>query len=170
MISTVEVAFADVSAVSLRWALGLPPRPALGTVVVGSDHGPRLELRLLGASHQVLVHGSQGVVLSETVACDLPEGLPLPEQTRAGGYDLRTDVRRLEPDPFVVAVGALAAEGTARDDALVGRYPGSPHATTVLTADEVSSRRVAWTTWHAYPQTGELVRTRTRLSLPEVLG
>ncbi|MCW2613136.1 MAG: hypothetical protein JWN08_130, partial [Frankiales bacterium] len=50
----------------------------------------------------------------------------------------------------------------ADPSALVGVFPGSPDALTVLTGREVRGGW-AWASWHVYPGAGEVVRTRSRL-------
>lgn len=184
MIPTLETAYVDVCARSLGWALGLPARPALATVTVpvpakgsateagGPAHVWQLELRLLGASHQVLVHGDGALLCSETVACDLPGAEPLPttarsEHPHSGSYEFSSQVQLLDADALVAAVDELERDLDGRDDILVGRFPGVPHATTALAVDVLTRRLLAWRTWHAYPQTGELVTTRSRLTYPE---
>lgn len=169
MMSTLDIAFADVSARSLGWALDLPCRQALATMVVGRPGRPQVELRLLGASHQVRVHVDDALLCSETVACDLPDAQPLPESSRADRYEFRSDVQHLDPAAFVATVGRIAASLDDRGDALVGHFPGKPHAMTALSVDFVAPQQMAWRTWHSYPQTGELVSTRTRLTYKEVI-
>lgn len=167
MISSLDVAFADVSARSLGWALDLSSRPALATMLVGRGQ-PQVELRLLGASHQVLVHADGKQLCSETVACDLPGSQPLPDSSRAGRYEFRSDVQLLDPVAFVATVERIAASLEDREDALLGHFPGVPHAMTALSVDFLAPQQMAWRSWHGYPQTGELVSTRTRLTYPEV--
>jgi hypothetical protein len=51
----------------------------------------------------------------------------------------------------------------ARDpDALVGVFPGLPNAFTGIRCRAIGAV-LSWETWHAYPQTGELVRTKSAL-------
>ena len=45
---------------------------------------------------------------------------------------------------------------------LAGVFPGSPHAFTAMLAQRHEGQ-VHWRTWHAYPQDGQLVATRTRV-------
>ena len=59
----------------------------------------------------------------------------------------------------------LRRRASGAGDALVGVFPGSPHALTVLTGREVV-RGWSWSSWHVYPEAGEVVRTRSRLSAP----
>lgn len=189
MISTLEAAYVDVCARSLGWALGLPGRTALATLTVPvpmsmsttEPTGPadpvggwQVELRVLGASHQVLVHGEGALLCSETVACDLAGAEPLPTTARSelpqtGSYEFSSEVLHLDADALVTAVDELEHDLDGRDHTLVGRFPGMPHAITALTVDVLANGLLAWRTWHAYPQAGELVTTRSRLTYPEVV-
>lgn len=45
---------------------------------------------------------------------------------------------------------------------LAGTFPGSPYAFTAMLAQRIEGQ-VRWRTWHAYPQEGQLVVTRTRV-------
>ncbi|MEK8143945.1 DUF2617 family protein [Streptomyces sp. M10(2022)] len=47
---------------------------------------------------------------------------------------------------------------------LAGTFPGSPHAFTAMLAQRTEGQ-VRWRTWHAYPQEGQLVVTRTRVGV-----
>ena len=62
------VPYRDTRAQDLRWSLSLPVQPALATRTVRLG-GLVLELRLLGASHQVLAW-------AEALAGDLPRATP----------------------------------------------------------------------------------------------
>src|SRR3546814_7701798 len=84
------VPFRVVRDAARRWALDLPAREALATKVISlgdgaGAHAPVVELRVLGASHQVLVRTSDEE-FSETVACDLVAGEALPARTARPGY------------------------------------------------------------------------------------
>jgi hypothetical protein len=159
------VPYRDTRARDLRWSLTLPVQPALAarTVRLG---GLILELRLLGASHQVLAWAESGAELLcvETVAClpGLADPLP-PPSTRllpAGGYEWESTVLQLAPPDFEEAVAAVRAEAAANSLSLAGSYPGAPGALTAV-LPETAAPGVRWTTWHSYPQEGSLVRTRT---------
>jgi hypothetical protein len=140
---SLDVPYADSTAGDLSFALGLPLLPALHTLRLSET----LELRLLGASHQVVAGH-----LVETVAC-LPGRAPhLPPAVDNLGYRFSSAVEPL--DRAVTA--ALWRDLAADPRALVGVFPGDPDAVTALRADGRG-----WQTWHAYPQTGELVVTRT---------
>ena len=157
MLIHLQLPFADVRAGDLSLSLGAPAAPALEVLRVRAG-GFAVELRLLGSSHQAVVDGG---LLSETVACTpgAPGRLPRRARRRAGraDYGFRARVAPLGAD----AERTLAA--VADDPAgLVGVFPGVPGAFTALRVEPLA-RGAAWTTWHAYPQTGELVITRSRL-------
>lgn len=146
MLVRLDTPYADTTAGDLSFALGLPELPALHVL-----HLPGLELRLLGASHQVVCTTVEGTRLVETVAC-LPGHDPhLPPTVDGIGYRFESAVEPLDAAP---SWRELAADPRA----LVGVFPGDPNAVTALLAEERG-----WRTWHAYPQTGELVTTRTWL-------
>jgi hypothetical protein len=145
--------YADTTAADLCFALGLPAQPALHVLSIDVGNATTLELRLLGASHQVRVND-----LSETVAC-LPDRPPsLPSTVDHGGYRFTARVHRLAPAAFARTVAALQARAADDHRALVGVFPGSAQAVTILAA-----HRKGWRTWHAYPQSGELVETATEV-------
>jgi hypothetical protein len=159
------VPYRDTHAQDLCWSLSLPVQPALAarTVQLG---GLVLELRLLGASHQVLVWEESGTELLcvETVAC-LPEvAEPLPARSvrtlPTGGYGFDSASRTLPPAEFDAAVRRIRAALDGSEGGLGGSYPGAPGALTAVLPEPARSG-VRWTTWHSYPQDGRLVRTRT---------
>lgn len=174
MLVEVHRPYVDVSAADLSLTVGAPAAPALEVlrVTVG---GYAVQLRLLGFSHQALVEGLPE--LSETVAC-VP-GVPglLPPRSTNGGYDFRARVERHAGHVYAArAAGVLA--GAADDPrALVGVFAGEPGAGdgtrapmpafTALAAHPLASGRgIGWTTWHGYPQTGEIVVTASTLQRP----
>jgi uncharacterized protein DUF2617 len=150
-------AFADTRAADLSLAYGLAPLPALGAHAV-SLPGVALELRVLGASHQVVLGD-----WSETVAClpERPGDLPELVESVAGDYQVRFEARcqRLAGDDLEAAVARIVADCAADEHALVGEFPGSPAAITALVARPEPGGGARWRTWHAYPQAGELVQT-----------
>jgi hypothetical protein len=164
--TSIATPYTDSRAVDLSLAYGLAPLPALGVHPVRLP-GLELELRVLGASHQVLLLGPTGVV-SETVAC-LPErsgALPAQENGVEEDFAVRFEsgVRRLSPDDMVQRVGEIVRRCTDDEQALVGEFPGSPLAVTALLARAEPDGGVRWWTWHAYPQAGELVETASVVS------
>ena len=160
MLADLDVPYADTGAHMLSFALGLAPQDALAVLPV-ERAGLRVELRLLGASHQVLA----GPV-SETVAC-LTGRDPLPGRVSqalpAWSYEFAADVVPHDGEAeFAREVETLRVRLSGREDALTGIFPGSPNAVTAL-AVEPEPGGLAWRTWHAYPQTKEVVMTRSRL-------
>lgn len=169
-----SVPFQDTQARDLVWTLENPPLPALAGRVVPRP-GIELELRILGASHQAVL-GQAGAArtgapaLVETVAC-LP-GVPgaLPEHcTRRvpgyGTYRIRTRVDAMAPGALSGQVRWLRRR-VAAPDGIIAAFPGDPLAVTaVLVESPGDPARLRWRSWHAYPQTGELVRTESTLSL-----
>lgn len=157
MRARIAAPFADSRAADLSLAHGLNRLPALGTLVVE----PGVELRVLGASHQVVLDVG-GRSWSETVACLPGRGGELPARTETLAHDLvaRFEARctRLTDAELAGRVAALRHRCEEHTRALLGVFPGSPLAVTALL---VGDRGLWWRTWHAYPQTGELVETRT---------
>ncbi len=126
-------------------AIDAPRVRALETLSVAVG-GLVVELGLLGHSHQVCVAD-----LVETVAC-VP-GVPgeLPPSMAAGRYRFTASVSPLD------ASAAQIAERVAADaNGLVGVFAGDAFTALRASADAGGAR---WETWHAYPQTGELVHT-----------
>ena len=168
MEAQLRVPYRDTAAHDLVWRLGEPRRPALATLEL-EVAGCRLELRLLGSSHQVVFTAPPSVggaaVVSEVVACGTgTPGLPPAAERMVDGwtYEFRAATHRLAADHFGPRVDGLVARLAGRPDAIVGRFPGSPHAVTALLAGPGrGGTGVRWRTWHAYPQDGRLVSTAT---------
>lgn len=151
--------YLDTSADELCFALGLPRHDALA-VTETTVGGLRVELRLLGASHQVFA----GPV-RETVACLPGASRRLPPEVReeldGWSYHFTAHVTACAPDELTGRVRRLRARTENRPGALCGVFPGGPDAVTALTVDDGPG--VGWRTWHTYPQTGHIVATRTRM-------
>ncbi len=168
------IAFADARAADLGLHLGLAPQPALAVCTVDGD-GWTAELRILGASHQVLIERGEHTLWSETVACHMPvtnsELVSLPVRLRIGTrYEFRSQIVRLEPADFRQAVAELLDDHGGDQDglALCARFPGDQLGATALRLDPHDRRDSAdlcWRTWHTYPRTGELVTTSSRAAL-----
>jgi hypothetical protein len=162
---SLEAPYVDTSAADLSLALGGPVRPALHVLDLALPDGARVHLRLLGASHQVML-AAPGTELTETVAClpGRPPDLPATVHDARTGYRFTATVRR--PDDLHGEIVALRAELADDPYALVGVFPGDPDAVTALRVrPDGSGRTVGWQTWHAYPQTNELVLTETAVAL-----
>lgn len=173
MIVSLDVPYADSTAADLSFALDLPPQPALHALDLPGAAGPgtHLQLRLLGSSHQAILDLGQGT-LSETVAClpaggtGLPTSLVTLDLPAGWRYVFVVDVTRCTPAAFAAEVAALRVWDGAT--LLLGEFPGAPGATTALRAEPFGGayggagvRGASWQTAHTYPQTGEIVRTRT---------
>jgi hypothetical protein len=164
MLTTLTTTYTDTRAADLAWALGREPLPALATLDLELS-GAKLELRLLGASHQVLLEARQGKC-SETVACIPGSSTPLPlgvaERVGHWQYEFAACVETLSQGQFAGRAQELIALVSDHPHGLAGVFPGSPHAFTALLAQRHEGH-VHWRTWHAYPQEGQLVATRTRV-------
>ncbi|PSL08337.1 uncharacterized protein DUF2617 [Haloactinopolyspora alba] len=166
MLATLDVPYVDTRATDLVWTLGHPVVPALTSVHVPAGPGRGLELRVLGASHQVVLDGPDDQIV-ETVAC-LPGQQPhLPEAARrrlgARDYRFRTRVDRLSAAGVrnrARWLRALDADGDG--DTVVAAFPADPDAVTALRARS-DSARVAWDTWHLYPNSRQIVTTSTEV-------
>ena len=163
MLERLDGPYLDASADHLVWQLDAPLQPALARRRVERPSWT-IDLRLLGASHQVVLRSAAGrragVTCSELVACrpgirgNLPAAVV--EERLGLRYGFRSSVESLGDDELADRADGLVARLAGRDDALVGAFPGSPHA---LTAIDVT--RDGWRTWHVYPQSGQVVTTQT---------
>jgi hypothetical protein len=171
MLTTLKTSYTDTRAADLAWTLGREPLPALATLDLELD-GSKLQLRLLGASHQVLLEEERGSC-SETVACIPGSSTPLPlgVAKRVGDweYEFAARVEVLSPGSFAGRAQELLALVSDHPHGLAGVFPGSPHAFTALLAQRHEGQ-VHWRTWHAYPQDGQLVATRTRVGVRVAAG
>ncbi|MEV6524140.1 DUF2617 family protein [Longispora sp. NPDC051575] len=159
MITTIPVPYVDTNAAALSFTLGGPLLPALDTLFVETVDA-RLELRLLGASHQAILDTPAGRLI-ETVACLPDRSEPLPDEWVEAGYTFRSEIRVLDP----WRLRHLRTKLGSTRSALVGMFPGSPDALTALFATATPDG-ITWRTWHSYPQTGELAVTSTTVKVP----
>lgn len=164
MLTTIHTSFTDTCANDLAWALGREPLPSLATLKLELTEA-RVQLRVLGASHQVLLDSPAGTC-SETVACMPGSNTPLPlgVSKRLGNfeYEFAARVESLSAGSFTGRAQELLALVAEHPHGLAGIFPGDPNAFTALLAQRHSGQ-VHWRTWHAYPQERRLVATRTRL-------
>lgn len=162
MLADLDVPYADTQAAALAWWLGDGPRPLAVLELTGP--GGALRLELLGASHRA-VATVDGVDVPEVVACgDAGTGLPAEHELRWGAvrYAFASSTTRCTPAQLRRAAGDLRRRYADHPQALLGAFPGSPHALTVLRGRPLA-RGWSWASWHVYPGTGELVRTRSTL-------
>ncbi|NBE56522.1 DUF2617 family protein [Streptomyces boluensis] len=164
MLTTLQTSYTDTRADDLAWALGREPLPALAALDLELDDA-KVQLRLLGASHQVLLERDDGTC-SETVACIPGSSTPLPlgVAKRVGDwdYEFAARVETMSSGSFAGRAQELIALVADHPNGLAGVFPGSPHAFTALLVQRHEGH-VHWRTWHAYPQEGQLVATRTRV-------
>ncbi|GAA1966877.1 DUF2617 family protein [Kitasatospora viridis] len=200
MLTTLQTSYTDTRAGDLAWCLGGGPLPALAVrdlPLPGPDdstdgnHGGQarwpgnrtpgasrttatgtLQLRLLGASHQVVIAAGPGECL-ETVACMPGRRTPLParvaEQVAGWEYEFAARIESLPPHVFAARAQEILALVDEHPRGLAGVFPGDPSAFTALVA-QGSAERVLWRTWHAYPQEGRLVCTRSSLVVRGPVG
>lgn len=184
MLTTLQTSYTDTRAGDLAWRLGKEPLPALAVVDLALDLPPgtgrsrarpvQVQMRLLGASHQVLLSSEDGDC-SETVACMPGTRAPLPlgvaERVGSWDYEFAARVETLSRGSFAGRAQELLALVADHPNGLAGRFPGDPHAFTAMLVQRAPAGDggpcdVVWRTWHAYPQEGRLVATRSRLSRP----
>ncbi|MEH1014875.1 DUF2617 family protein [Micromonospora sp. CPCC 206060] len=176
MLVSLDTPYADTTAADLSLALDGPERPALHVLAVELPGQVAVRLRLLGASHQVLLD-APGTNRSETVAClpGAPPSLPSRVEDPDGRYRFAAEVLRLSRTELAARMAVLRTELVNDPYALIGVFPGDQDAITALRvrldpaglADGAGEpgATVHWQTWHAYPQTGELVQTETAVNL-----
>lgn len=166
MLTTLKTTYTDTRAADLAWCLGKDPLPALAVLDLRLADSA-VQLRLLGASHQVLLEEEAGTC-SETVACMPGSSTPLPlgvaKRVGSWEYEFAARVETLSQGSFAGRAQELLALVAEHPHGLAGTFPGSPHAFTALLAQRQDGQ-VSWRTWHAYPQEGRLVATRTRVGL-----
>ena len=164
-----DVPYADTRAEDLRWSLDHGELPAVVTARVDAlVDGCPVELRILGASHQVVLEVPGLPRLVETVAYVPGLGDPLPRagvRTTGGdapwSYELTSAVEVLSADDLRERVATLVADLDGRAGALSAAFPGDRHAVTAVHAEPLAGGGATWRTWHAYPQHGQLVHTLT---------
>ena len=165
--------FADASPDDLTFSTDAPRLPALAVrrAAPAGLLGTALELRVLGASHQVVLE-RDGHEWVETLACR-PGHAPF----------LPTALRRAAPVPFAAdyetgctvtghsrrglrrQVDRLLGTCRSAPHALVVRFAGDPSALTGLCAWEDGAGGLLWRSWHVYPQVRRIVHSRSALRL-----
>ncbi|MEY9859088.1 hypothetical protein ABH935_004715 [Catenulispora sp. GAS73] len=181
MIAPLSVPYRDVSASELSWSLEAPDQPPLH-----SDRHPvgslDVEVRILGASHQILVRTADRgrLVCRETVACREAAPGPLPiaiERELDDGYhyEVRCEVREVDAGHFPGWASALRDYVGALPEATIAVFPAIPDAITAVVVEPLPARLhgALWRTWHTYPHAGgggDVVATRTVLYLAPPSG
>ncbi|MGC4962907.1 DUF2617 family protein [Gordonia sp. DT101] len=167
-----QVRYADTSARRLAFSLTAELQEPLARC--DRRIGDRtVSLRLLGASHQVVV--DDGIDrLCETVACLPGMDEPLPESVVEDGYTFTARIESCDADQMQSIVANLGhridRHVAAGGPAVMGHFPGLPLAVTAVIAT-AHADALAWQTWHTYPQCSELVVTSSELRrTPETGG
>jgi hypothetical protein len=155
MQSILEVPYADTGADQLCLSFDEPLLPALSTVHCAFVR-VELTLRLLGASHQVRVVTADTETV-ETLACLPGRPRTLPTDIDAARISFRSHIERHDA-ASLTALAARVSDQATGPHSLIGHYPGHPNAFTAIIATDLG-HRARWDTWHAYPQTGDVVVT-----------
>jgi hypothetical protein len=177
VLAPLSVPYHDVRATDLSWSLDAPDQPPLHIERhTAASLGAELdvEVRILGASHQILVRDADGLLLCrETVACreDAPGPLPIAierELDEGYRYEVRCEVRSVVAPYFPAWATALCDYARDIPAATVALFPDIPHAVTAVVVEPLPStlHGVLWRTWHTYPRPeggGDIVATRTVL-------
>lgn len=173
MLATLDVPYVDTRATDLVWTLNHPVLPALAMVTASrTAPGGTLELRVLGASHQVVLHDENDDIsdIVETVAC-LPghrPHLPGSVDRNIGGrrYEFRAGVEYLSVDDVRARaheLRRLADDGEPGRAAVVAAFPDDPDALTALATFTARPHGTGWRTWHLYPNSRQVVTTSTEV-------
>lgn len=170
MIVELDIPFADTGVADLRFLPSAADLPVLASLECDElPTGGHLSLRLLGASHQAVLR-MPDATFAETIACIADAGVPLPAQrtSTVGDWQFRLSVRvRRLPDAELSRECDRLRQHAEREDpqqTLLGCFPGVANALTYLRIRRRShDKPPGWTTVHVYPESGEIVRTRTSL-------
>ncbi|MDL9936962.1 DUF2617 family protein [Gordonia sp. ABSL1-1] len=164
-VTDLPVAYADTRAAQLGFSLTAPAQPALAESA-GTVGEIAIALRLLGASHQVIVDDGRRRIC-ETLACLPGETGDRPASLEQSGYRFTSRIDVHSPVSMADLVGDVARTVVERRaaglPALLGRFPGEPNAVTAIAVAPADDHRVSWQTWHTYPQSGEVVVTTSTL-------
>ncbi|MCT1448282.1 DUF2617 family protein [Brevibacterium casei] len=179
-----DVAFADTSSAELRFSLSRPRIAPLATEVVDLGlPGLRLELHVIGSSHQVVLAETDRDLLIETFACLPATGDTVPAESPRWDETVSTTGdwaglsrhefrahRSADPATFRSRLAEALDSVRSHDRHLLVGFPGDPDALTALAFTSAGPGEVCWQTWHAYPQHHEIVHSRSRLTAASVRG
>ena len=159
------------------------------TVAAPTDTGPTsteaappltLTLTVIGSSHQAILSAGPTDAFIETFAC-LGEDAngPSPARPQWDHEDVRhgrwagytehrfTPTRTKVHGDFPTAAAEVLATGADRavtsDDHFSVAFPGQPGALTALSLTCAQPERIAWQSWHCYPQHQEIVHSTSEL-------
>ena len=170
-----HIDFVDTRADQLVYSLDEPRiTPVLARVFTFTHVGVPLEVELavLGCSHQVTVRLEGREWVRETLAC-LPDREPwvpsTSSHTLARGGQLTFDSTVVKPADFLSEVSRIESQLADSYAQCSVKFPGQPGAVTAL-ACSASRNGLVWRTWHCYPQSSEVVETRSVLSVDAALS
>lgn len=170
-----HIDFVDTRADQLVYSLDEPRiTPVLARDFTFTHVGVPLEVELavLGCSHQVTVRNDGRELVRETLAC-LSDREPWVPSTSshvlARGGQLTFDSTVVKPAGFLREVDRIESQLADSYAQCSVKFPGQPGAVTALTCS-ASSNGLEWRTWHCYPQNGEVVETRSVLSVDAALS
>lgn len=188
-----DVPFTDTSAEALRLSLDhgrIAPLASrsitVPTVAAPTDTEPTLAeaapeltltLTVIGSSHQAILSAGSTDAFIESFACLGEDMSPLRprwdhEDVRHGrwaGYTEHrfTATRTKVHGDFPTAAAEVLATGADRavtsDDHFSVAFPGQPGALTALSLTCAQPERIAWQSWHCYPQHQEIVHSTSEL-------
>ncbi|AZG46167.1 hypothetical protein D7316_02768 [Gordonia insulae] len=164
-----QVPYADTSARQLAFSLTADLQEPLAHCDHRVDAATTISLRLLGASHQVVIENGLRR-LCETVACLPGTDTPLPASVRDDDYSFVSRIEECDRERLADVVDDLARRSDAHRaaglPAVIGHFPGEPLAVTAVLA-VIRADAIAWETWHTYPQCAEVVVTASELRRPD---
>ncbi|WP_167194300.1 DUF2617 family protein [Brevibacterium pigmentatum] len=188
-----DVPFTDTSAEALRLSLDhgrIAPLASrsitVPTVAAPTDTEPTLAeaapeltltLTVIGSSHQAILSAGSTDAFIESFACLGKDMSPLRprwdhEDVRHGrwaGYTehrftaTRTKVHGDFPTTAAEVLATGADRAVTSDDHFSVAFPGQPGALTALSLTCAQPERIAWQSWHCYPQHQEIVHSTSEL-------
>lgn len=172
---TADVVYTDTSAQALSFSLDHGRITSLASTIVelpasNGQARTRLELHVVGSSHQVILRDRDTDAFIETFACLGADERPGWGTTRTtdgtwSGFTRHrfrcelTDVA----GSFTDAAAEVVRASSAHDHHLVVDFPGEPGALTALALTRSESEQVSWQTWHCYPQHRQIVHSHSEL-------
>lgn len=172
---TVDVEFTDTSAQALSFSLEHGRITPLASTFIdlpapNGQSRPRLELHVIGSSHQVILSENDTDTFRETFACLGEDNRPDWNTTRSTSgswsgfaqHRFRCELTDVESS-FADAAAEVVHRTGAHDRHLLVDFPGEPGALTALALTTCNSEQVSWQTWHCYPQHRQIVHSYSEL-------
>lgn len=173
--ATVDVAFTDTSAQELSFSLDhgrIAPLASDFIDLASSNEQDRvrLELHVIGSSHQVILSDNDTDSFIETFACLGDDERPDWNTTRTttgtwSGFtrhQFRCELTDVD-GAFTDAAAEVVRRSNAHGRHLIVDFPGEPGALTALALTKSTPEQVSWQTWHCYPQHRQIVHSHSEL-------